>query len=108
MNADPHGITNFRGVTAMGYTSGFTTDAPTSTTIAKSGGTAVVHVMAPAVPFPAAIPTNYPATLTLGTDIPGDTDHVIDPFGHWGGLRLWYSDRFGQVISPLPYHGTTR
>jgi hypothetical protein len=25
-NADPHGITNFRGVTAMGYTSGFTTD----------------------------------------------------------------------------------
>ena len=26
MNADPHGITNFRGVTAMGYTSGFTTD----------------------------------------------------------------------------------
>ena len=25
MNADPHGITNFRGVTAMGYTSGFTT-----------------------------------------------------------------------------------
>ena len=26
MNADPHGITNFRGVTAMGYTSGMTTD----------------------------------------------------------------------------------
>jgi len=26
MNADPHGITNFRGVTAMGYTSGFTAD----------------------------------------------------------------------------------
>jgi hypothetical protein len=26
MNADPQGITNFRGVTAMGYTSGFTTD----------------------------------------------------------------------------------
>ena len=26
MNADPHGITNFHGVTAMGYTSGFTTD----------------------------------------------------------------------------------
>jgi hypothetical protein len=25
-NADPHGITNFRGVSAMGYTSGFTTD----------------------------------------------------------------------------------
>ena len=26
MNADPHGITNFHCVTAMGYTSGFTTD----------------------------------------------------------------------------------
>ena len=26
INADPHGITNFRGITAMGYTSGFTTD----------------------------------------------------------------------------------
>ena len=26
MNADPHGITNFHGVTAMGYTGGFTTD----------------------------------------------------------------------------------
>lgn len=26
MNADPHGITNFRGVTAMGYTSGPATD----------------------------------------------------------------------------------
>jgi hypothetical protein len=26
MNADPHGITNFRGVTAMGYTGGFTAD----------------------------------------------------------------------------------
>jgi len=26
MNADPHGITNFRGVTAMGYTGGYTTD----------------------------------------------------------------------------------
>jgi hypothetical protein len=26
MNADPHGITNFRGVTAMGYTSGLATD----------------------------------------------------------------------------------
>jgi hypothetical protein len=26
MNADPHGITNFRGVTAMGYTSGMTDD----------------------------------------------------------------------------------
>jgi hypothetical protein len=26
VNADPHGITNFHGVTAMGYTSGFTTD----------------------------------------------------------------------------------
>ena len=26
MNADPQGITNFHGVTAMGYTSGFTTD----------------------------------------------------------------------------------
>ncbi len=26
MNADPHGITNFRGVTAMGYTSGTATD----------------------------------------------------------------------------------
>jgi hypothetical protein len=26
MNADPQGITNFRGVTAMGYTGGFTTD----------------------------------------------------------------------------------
>ena len=26
MNADPQGITNFRGITAMGYTSGFTTD----------------------------------------------------------------------------------
>ena len=26
MNADPHGITNFHGVTAMGYTSGFTAD----------------------------------------------------------------------------------
>ena len=26
INADPHGITNFRGVTAMGYTSGFTAD----------------------------------------------------------------------------------
>jgi hypothetical protein len=26
MNADPHGITNFRGVTAMGYTGGYTKD----------------------------------------------------------------------------------
>jgi hypothetical protein len=26
MNADPHGITNFRGMTAMGYTNGMTTD----------------------------------------------------------------------------------
>ena len=26
MNADPQGITNFHGVTAMGYTSGFTSD----------------------------------------------------------------------------------
>jgi len=26
VNADPQGITNFRGVTAMGYTSGFTND----------------------------------------------------------------------------------
>ena len=26
INADPQGITNFRGVTAMGYTGGFTTD----------------------------------------------------------------------------------
>jgi hypothetical protein len=26
VNADPHGITNFRGVTAMGYTGGFTSD----------------------------------------------------------------------------------
>ena len=26
LNADPHGITNFRGVTAMGYTSGLATD----------------------------------------------------------------------------------
>ena len=26
MNADPQGITNFHGVTAMGYTSGFTAD----------------------------------------------------------------------------------
>jgi hypothetical protein len=26
INADPHGITNFRGVTAMGYTSGMATD----------------------------------------------------------------------------------
>ena len=26
LNADPHRITNLRGVTAMGYTSGFTTD----------------------------------------------------------------------------------
>jgi hypothetical protein len=26
MNADPHGITNFRGVTAIGYTSGPATD----------------------------------------------------------------------------------
>lgn len=26
INAEPHGITNFRGVTAMGYTSGMTTD----------------------------------------------------------------------------------
>jgi hypothetical protein len=26
MNANPQGITNFHGVTAMGYTSGFTSD----------------------------------------------------------------------------------
>jgi hypothetical protein len=26
LNADPHGITNFRGVTAMGYTLGLATD----------------------------------------------------------------------------------
>jgi hypothetical protein len=26
MNADPHGITNFHGVTAMGYTGGYTND----------------------------------------------------------------------------------
>jgi hypothetical protein len=26
INAEPHGITNFRGVTAMGYTSGMTKD----------------------------------------------------------------------------------
>jgi len=26
MNADPHGITNFRGITAMGYTFGSATD----------------------------------------------------------------------------------
>ena len=26
LNADPHGITNFRGVAAMGYTNGFATD----------------------------------------------------------------------------------
>ena len=27
LNADPHGITNFRGVVAMGYTNGTATDA---------------------------------------------------------------------------------
>lgn len=31
INADPHGITNFRGVTAMGYTSGTATDSSGTT-----------------------------------------------------------------------------
>lgn len=37
-----------------------------------------------------------------------ETDHVIDPFQQWDGLRLWYSDLIGKVLSPVRYQGTTR
>jgi uncharacterized protein (TIGR02996 family) len=42
------------------------------------------------------------------TDDSRDEVHVIDPFGQWDGLRSWYADLTGEVLSPIPYHGASR
>jgi uncharacterized protein (TIGR02996 family) len=34
--------------------------------------------------------------------------HIIDPFDKWKHYRAWLSNLTGEVLSPLPYHGTTR
>lgn len=33
---------------------------------------------------------------------------VVDPFGHWDSLRLWYADLTGEVLSPVRYQSTSR
>jgi|CZKU01.1.fsa_nt_gi hypothetical protein len=57
-------------------TSGFTTNAHGLTIPAN--GSANVTVNAPAIPFPSAVPGTYAATLTLTTDIAGDSPHQIN------------------------------
>jgi hypothetical protein len=75
------------GITFGGTTSGYATDATTSTTIPGSGQT-VVHLMAPPVPFPSSIPTDFPATVTFTTDVSGDQPHTLQLDEHAVGAVL--------------------
>jgi uncharacterized protein (TIGR02996 family) len=37
-----------------------------------------------------------------------EADHVLDPFNQWDGLRLWFADLTGAVLTPVRYQGTSR
>jgi hypothetical protein len=55
---------------------GYTVDASNGAVIPASGEL-VVNVTPPAIPFPSAVPGDYGDTLTIETDVPGDTTHQI-------------------------------
>jgi len=58
-------------------TGGYTSDALNATIPAN--GDLLVHVTAPAIPFPSPIPASYTGTLTLRTDAINDSaDHVVN------------------------------
>jgi uncharacterized protein (TIGR02996 family) len=49
-----------------------------------------------------------PVVLYRATLLARDEPHVIDPHGRWKELGPRYEDLLGEVLSPVPYQGTTR
>jgi hypothetical protein len=66
---------NITGVTFAGSL-GYTTNATTSSVV-PAGGQLVVSVMAPAIPTTSLVPGNYAGSLTVTTDLPSDTPHIV-------------------------------
>ena len=72
----------------FGKTLGYATDAATK--IIPAGGTLQVQVTAPAIAATSAVPGVYSDTLTIVTDSPGDTTHLIGVTeGAKGAILVW-------------------
>jgi hypothetical protein len=65
-------------LTSIGFaaTKGYSVDQSNGAVI-PAGGELVVNVTPPAIPFPSAVPGDYSDTLTIETDVPGDSAHQI-------------------------------
>jgi hypothetical protein len=76
-------------ITFAGYM-GYTTNATVGEAIPANGGTIVVSISAPAIPFPSAVPGNYAASVTFTTDVAGDSPHQINLTEHAvGAILAW-------------------
>ncbi len=73
-----HVVAHIASATFGGPTSGYTTSVTAGTAIAADGGTLTITVTPPAIPATSAVPGDFSATLTLMTDVPGDSSHVVN------------------------------
>jgi len=85
---------------------GYTTDAEGKSIAA--GATLEVTVNAPAIPATVNIPTTYEAVLTMQTDIPGDSQHLITVTEEAQGVILAWDTvpEFGSFGLLPPGHTT--
>jgi len=75
-------------VTFGGY-AGYTSSAAAGATI-PAGGTLVVTLRAPAIPYPSAVPGNFGGSVTYTTDVAGDTSHQLTLTEHAvGAILAW-------------------
>ena len=88
---------------AFSGTVGYTTDAAAGASI-PANGDLTIHVSAPAIPGTSAVPGTYGDTLTITTDVAGDTSHqVLVTEGARGAVLSWDTaatanfGAFGQV-----------
>ena len=88
---------------AFSGTVGYTTDAVAGASI-PANGDLTIHVSAPAIPGTSAVPGTYGDTLTITTDVAGDTSHqVLVTEGARGAVLSWDTaatanfGAFGQV-----------
>jgi len=86
---------------------GYTTDAEGKSIAA--GATLEVSVNAPAVPATVNIPTTYDAVLTIQTDIPGDSQHLVSVTQEAQGVILAWDTvpEFGSFGLLPPGHTTS-
>jgi len=96
------------GATFTGY-AGYATDA-NGKSVPANGGTLTVHLTASGIPATSAVPGNYAATLTITTNIAGDSPHQVQLTQEAMGAILAFDTSptgasfgaFGNVAAGVP------